>query len=671
MAVSSKKDKLIEEAQKFMLRGQFDKAAASYEQVVASEPSAINHRQKLAELLIKCGRNDSARKEFEIIGTQFSKGGFYLKAIAVYKQLQKIFPEDISLSLTLAELNEKHGLIANALEEYKLVYGFHEKGGNIPEALNILNKMQNVDPQNIPIKIKLAEGYFQQDRKADSYTLFSKIVSLVIERNDSMMLSKISSRILQLFPDKPDFMIEVISEQIQLGNAASTIDSIQTLLRNNPKNKVLWNLIVQAYQKLEQPQKVKLAFQNYLKFFPSEPAAMFGIISSVTAEQNLEAALELLDLYEAGLIQAGFFQELDQVYHALDKIDPINIRVLEGLIRVATASGNEKVIRPLTSRLQSLQSAAADGQTDDIELELSAGVFGEQTAEADETGESPVSVESAFEQETLSVIELPDLEESVESASEDRPFGAVSITDEIQELEPSFSDESAFEQEGPSAFESFDIELSPEDGSSDVESITDEARMFEEEIEIDLDIDLDLDTSFGPEDQETISASSIDDELGSLDDLFGSINTAPRSVKFGNEMDTSDMQSHFDLGQAFKEMGLYDEAINEFRQASQDPSRRVECLIMQCACLRERGELDKAISMLQTLLKPGLREEESCAIKYELATGYEFAGKREEANILLNEIHSANPGFRDIGVRLNAANVSESLDFSDDDLKDF
>lgn len=92
---------------------------------------------------------------------------------------------------------------------------------------------------------------------------------------------------------------------------------------------------------------------------------------------------------------------------------------------------------------------------------------------------------------------------------------------------------------------------------------------------------------------------------------------------------------------------------------------------MQCACLRERGELDKANTMLQALLKPGLSEEESCAVKYELATGYEAAGRAEDATILLNEINATNPGFRDIHSRLNAANKSDSLDFSDEDLQDF
>ncbi len=621
MAASSKKDKLIEDAQKFAVRGQFDKAAKVYEQILALDPAAINLRQKLAELLIKCGRNDDARKELEAIGKHFSKNGFYLKAIAVYKQLQKLFPADITLSLTLAELNEKHGLAANALSEYKLVYEYHEKAGNTSEALGILDRMQNVDPQNIPIKIKLAEAYVLHGKKNEAYTVFAKAASLLLERGDNATLAKICTRSQQLFPDKTDFMLEILTEQVRQGNAATVIDSLQGLLRSNPANKRVWDLMVQAYQLLEQPQRVKVAYQHYLKFFPSEPSAMIGLISSITAELDLARALELLDQYETALISAGFLEQLEQVYRSLDKIDPLNIRILNGHIRVATAAGNEGEVHSLTAKMKSLHSVS--GSTGhDPGVPVPTDVLVEKRyPESGETDTAPVSGTTPSGQEKAPGPESPETGPT-----------PVSVTD-----------------------------------SATCDRTADALLQPDEEIEIDIDID----STFGSPDQNTGAARPDENWLDSVGDLFDTINTAPRVVKFGNEMESSDAQSHFDLGQAFKEMGLFDEAINEFRQASHDTSRRVECLIMQCACLRERGELEKAITMLQALLQPGLNEEESCAVKYELATGYEAAGKKEEANLLLGEINATNPGFRDISSRLNAANLSDSLDFSDEDLKDF
>lgn len=622
MAVSSKKDKLIEEAQKCAARGQFDKAAKAYEQILALEPSAINLRQKLAELLIKCNRTDDARKELETIGKHFSKNGFYLKAIAVYKQLQKLFPADISISLTLAELNEKHGLAANSLSEYKTVYEYYEKEGKIAEALAILDRMQGVDQQNIPIKVKLAEAYFQHNKKNESFAVFAKTAALLLEKGDTGTLGKIAGRVQQLFPDKSEFMLDILTEQVQQGNASLAIDSIQSLLRSNPNNKRTWNLVVQAYQLLDQPQRVKLAYQHYLKFFPTEPTAIHGYISSITLEKDLTTALSLLDRYEEELIAAGYLTQLEQTYLALDKLDPINVRVFEGHIRVATAAGNSSEAAALTSKLASLRS-------------VTGGV-----------GSQPASQEqfSSFIDDTPRSIF--DVEESPSAGAaatpEPEPFSAV-----LTPFDHADSPFAEVSQEVPPAFP-------PPEDESDLE----------------IEIDIDLDSPFGSEDEDAAPAVA-DNWLDSVGDMFDTISTAPRGVKFGNDMDSSDAQSHFDLGQAFKEMGLFDEAINEFRQAAQDPPRRVECLIMQCSCLRERGEVDKAITMLQTMLKPGLSDEESCAVKYELATGYETVGRKDDATALLNEISATNPAYRDISSRLNAANLSDSLDFSDDDLNDF
>ena len=559
MVASSRKEKLVEDAQKFALRGQFDKAAKIYEQILALDPTAINQRQKFAELLIRCGRSDDARKELELIGGYFSKNGFYLKAIAVYKQLQKLFPTDISLSMTLAGLNEKHGLVANALSEYKLVFDYYEKSGHTADALGVLEKMLAVDPQNISIQMRLAEAYAQWGRKTDSYGMFAKAASLLLERSDKVTLARLCSRVSQIFPDKPDFILDVLSGLVNRGNAAAATEGIQNLLRENPHNKGAWDLIVRAYQQLEQPQRVKIAYQHYLKFFPSEPAAILGLITSIAGEHNVGGTLALLDRYENALISEGCTAQLEQIYHTLEAVDPINDRVMEGLTRFAAASGT---VVPLT----------------------------------------------VHPPESAPVTEL------------------FAVSDPLL--------------------------LSPE-----------------EEIEIDLEID--FDSPFGSTDGATDAVSLHADWLDSVGNLFDTIDTAPRSVKFGSEMEGSDAQVHYDLGQAFKEMGLFDEAINEFRQASQESSRRVECLILQCACLRDRGEVEKAITMLLALIQPGLSEEEVCAVKYELATGYEAAGNIYEANLLLNEIHTTNPDFRDINSRIDAANQLDSIEFSDDDLKNF
>jgi len=625
MADNSKKDKLLEEGQRFVARSQFDKAAKVYEQLVVLEPSAINQRQKLAEILIKAGRSADARKEFETIGTHFSNNGFYLKAIAVYKQLQKLFPSDISFSLTLARLNEKHGLTANALSEYKQVYDYYEKEGNIPESLAILDKMQAVDPQNVTIKIKLAEAYFKYGKKEDAYALFAKAASLLQERGDSAGVSKLNARILEQFPNKSEFMLELFAGQVTSGNAAGAVNGLQGILRSNPNNKRAWDTIIEAYKRLDQPQKVKVAYKHYNKMLPDEPAAMAGLMFCSVAERDVNGTLELMGLYEKNLLLAGMLPDLEKLYRILIEIDPVNINVLEGLIRVVKAAGNENEVIVLSDRLKSLSAISGRNRLEPVVPELEPDI----AESSDFTAPSEADTLASFELQP----EQPDIFAPIDSDAVLTDFSAFGTEEEL---------------------------LEPDEPTSSSED------------DIEIEIEIDDDSAFEVQAEEVVG-EMLDNEdwMDSVGDLFDKITTAPSGVKYGSEMESSDAQSHFDLGLAFKEMGLYDEAINEFRKASSDSDRRMACLIMQGACLRERGEYDTAINMMNTLLKPGLTLDDSCAAKYELALAYDSAGNADESTRLLNEIDSANHDFRDVSSRLNASNTDNPLDFSDDDLENF
>jgi len=118
-------------------------------------------------------------------------------------------------------------------------------------------------------------------------------------------------------------------------------------------------------------------------------------------------------------------------------------------------------------------------------------------------------------------------------------------------------------------------------------------------------------------------------------------------------------------------MGLWDEAISELRQAANDPSRKLACLVLQGACLREKGDLKNSETLLRSLLNAGLGLDDACSVKYDLALTCEATGKGAEAASLLAEIDAAKPGFRDVHARLDSNSIGEVLDFSDDELDDF
>ncbi len=623
--MASKKDKLIEEAQKLALKGPVDKAVKAYEQLVAMEPGVLNHRQRLADLLLKAGRADDARAAYEVIGKNFTSSGFYLKAIAIYTKLQSIFPGDIQISLTLAGLNEKHGLTANALAEYKKVYDHHEKAGEAEEALGVLEMMQNVDSQNVNIRQKLAEAYFNAGRKDESYTVYSKLATLLQERGDASGFAKLNARIQQLFPQKSEFALEVLSEQVASGNAASAVAGLQAQLRINPNEKRLWELIVEAYKQLGETNKVKVAYQHYLKFFPDEIKARLGLLQCNAAERDVKGTLALLDQSEKELYAGAYLSELEAVYRILDEVDPINLRVMEGLRGVCEALGKFDDAAAVEARINSLKN-------------ITSGKVSKPQKETKPAAKEPESAESE-----------PDYFSG--QASEEPEFGEISFGDIELEQESGAVHESPFAEPGgvlpESTEEEFEIEVEVEE---------EEAEEEQQEFISFLD--------------ETPEPEPVEDWLDTAAKFLDSLATKAGKVKFGEGLDSDDAQSHYDLGLAFMEMGLFDESIKEFRNAAADEGRRFACFIFQGMCLREKGDPENAEKVLRLLVNPALPLEDLCTAKYELALTCHRLERNDEYVSLLTEIDKADRNFRDVHARLAAASDDKGLlDFTEDDLQ--
>ena len=106
----------------------------------------------------------------------------------------------------------------------------------------------------------------------------------------------------------------------------------------------------------------------------------------------------------------------------------------------------------------------------------------------------------------------------------------------------------------------------------------------------------------------------------------------------------------FNLGIAFLEQGLLDEAIEEFKLASKDKSRTVECYTVISNCYRQKKDSQEAAKWLEKALK--ITKEGSdwfYALKYELASIYEELKEIEKAFTLYTEIKKWNPEYKDVG----------------------
>jgi tetratricopeptide (TPR) repeat protein len=120
-------------------------------------------------------------------------------------------------------------------------------------------------------------------------------------------------------------------------------------------------------------------------------------------------------------------------------------------------------------------------------------------------------------------------------------------------------------------------------------------------------------------------------------------------------VEAEDYQSHYDLGVAYKEMGLVDEAISEFQKALRGPDKRVRTYEAIGQCFIEKGNNQMAATILaRGLNEKGMDDDQLVGVLYLLGRANEALGKGDEAMQYYQRVFVVDITFQDVADRLSA-----------------
>jgi len=147
---------------------------------------------------------------------------------------------------------------------------------------------------------------------------------------------------------------------------------------------------------------------------------------------------------------------------------------------------------------------------------------------------------------------------------------------------------------------------------------------------------------------DTQDQESLEGPGHSLDEIF-------KAFKKGVEqqVDSQDYETHYNLGIAYKEMGLVDEAIGEFQYAARDPAKTIECCGILGLCFREKGMPQLALKWYQKgLAMPALGEHEAIGLRYDIAEVYREQGEYKKAMQVYTEVYGLDSTHRDVTAKI-------------------
>lgn len=677
--MASDKNSIILNAQRLTAKGEIDKAIEAWKTLIAETPNDGNIYNTIGDLYLKKNAKAQAIEAFLKAGTTFQDAGFALKTIAVYKKIIKLDPTRMDVVLKLADVNAERGIVGNAVEDYLKVARHQLKEGRVKSAIEVYRKIAALDQSNPTIGLKLAELCHKEGMLDEAREELTRVAAFLESAGRTDELAQVRARLAELGPGRatvaapPEPKFEVERASLAEGSAEET-----TMMTDAEPPRVAAGSAAPADIAASDPVQVPPA--------PELSRLKTAQEFDETTHERLRDALTEADVY----VKYGMVDKAIAHVKGLAQHDPNDVAIQLKLKELYIVQGDPRAAAEVCQRVAELyRTLGQDAESEAIlreAAELSpdssvvasgdeqpaAGQSEEPAGVAGPASSNPAAASDALEQDlaeadfyfqqgfdeearrlfsailkkepghALAIQRLGELDSRAASA---QPASAAGHASSEQELEGTSRTVRPSELEETSLGASLTLQEPPViAGAPPPKSANRPGETTKEEEYIDLVEALreDMERSLPPEEPEELSQ-----ELSAERELENVFRKFQKGVQeqYGKE----DYETHYNLGVAYREMGLLNEAISEFRLVLKSPDRLIAATAMIASCYRSKGALPRAEeTLLEILNKPEYAKMEGIAgLAFELGQILEVQGRNDDALAQYYRAKELEPGHQE------------------------
>jgi tetratricopeptide (TPR) repeat protein len=689
--MSFDKTKAMRNAERYVAQGKIRSAIAEYRSVVDNDPRDIATLNMLGDLYAKSSEKREAVNCYLQVADHYNTQGFAQKAIAIYNKVSRIQPGSIEVSAKLAELHKIKGSLAEARSHYTTVAEHYQKAGKRLEALAMWKQIALLDPNNTEVCVSLAESYLRENQRDEAVDAYAEAGARFSRQNRHEEAVRTLMKGFDIKSNDLRILEGLVKAQTALGRAGKAASLLEELLEEEPYNRDVLYLLIDCCIDSQNGAGAERAVIKLVEIEPANYPKFLDLIRIYMNVNDPESAARVLTMCSEYLLAGGQSDECSKWISEILERDPNQLTGLRLLVRYNSFLNDESGFRLALERLCS--SAATKGSIDDERYALAQLVVirPHETRYRDRLTE--INEQYGFD-DTLVDEELLKAqfvhEEVTEEPMAAEPEGAelnghgdivddggaivdgiernghvleaeiIHHADEVVEEtapgEPlSPSDEQKVQKELDSI--SFYIENDYNElAEKALAALVSEYGQRPEFAVLGNRIGLDIAPAEAPQVEEPAQVEVTANTLG-IDEIRSEFGL--ESTENKDEDPNSDYDTHYQMAVAYQEMGLMEEAIREFQEAISlthpgDANRRFfQCANLLGHCFLHKGTPQHAITWFSRALEDGnVSDEEQHGLWYEIASAYEANGDEENAARYFDKIYAENVDFRDVGERI-------------------
>jgi tetratricopeptide (TPR) repeat protein len=746
------KAKVLKAAEKFLSQGKINAAIKEYRQIVDNDADDLTTLNMLGDLYVRSGKKEEAVSCFERIAEHYSAQEFNLKAIAMYKKIERLRAHDPVIAYKLAELYANQGLVHDARAQYLVVADAYTRSGNNKKTLDVLHKIADLDPNNTEIRLKLADGYVKESMRREAAEAFIQAANRLQQTGAHEKALDAYSKALQLVRDDREALRGMLEAHIARGTADEAAEVLERAVEGKEEDEELVSMLLRAHLEAEDPEGAERAMSLLMaqdaSHYPEYLPVTRLYLKAGEVDETIRILSTIIERMLAGREEKELLELVNQV---LDR-NPDHVAALRMLVRIHWWQRDMDALRSSLERLA--ESAEASELIDEERYALTQlvrlapdeqryldrlnllGGLPEETPDdfshaAEESADSDVPQFETFavvqEQDEVEPAAVQLTDEFETNAAEFETNAADEFELNSGETAATFSDPTASfadlnEEEAVVATAASDLAADGEDPArletmmrQELESVdfyiaqgysaiaVDTLEMLErqfgshpeiqsrreklaaggghavaeapavfefggaEEIPVVQEaVSFSDDAAYAvlagePLTGEPIDAASAPATPGAtgidagLAELFEEFRIAEEGDSIGEDFET-----HYNMGTAYKEMDLIDEAIQEFQTCANlvkprdGSSRFLQCCNMLGHCFMQKGMPEAAVLWFKKgLSAPGHSEDEYQALRYELGSAYEQLGDFKQAREAYTEVYGVDVSYREVADKLS------------------
>ena len=327
------KSKHVEAAQKYLHQGKISQAAVEYLIVLKHEPKDQVTLMTVGDLFVRQGETFQALEYFERLAQIYLADGFLTKAMAIYKKITKLAPEEMRPIERLADLYVQQGVMSEARPIYLQMAEIHQRANRPAQAIGLLRKLLDAEPENPRVQSRLAELLIAMHQPAEAAEVLRTAAQQLQRRGDHAEALKFVDRVLKIASTDAAALTlraRLLAGAGKQGDAVKMLESLADVDAGGETSHVLVDMYLDAG---EMPRASDLAERIYARN-PKQHAVVQHVAAALLDRSETDRALALLQRIQGSVLEGGDHERFAELVGRVAEAMPGRSEPLESLVEI-------------------------------------------------------------------------------------------------------------------------------------------------------------------------------------------------------------------------------------------------------------------------------------------------------------------------------------------------